>query len=59
MAEGPAGLAAAVRAVLDDPARYRGAYDAAGDVLARLTWEDQAHVLTGLYDRFEPATADR
>ena len=44
-------LAAAVRTVLDDPRRYRAAYDAAGDVLATLTWEEQAGVLTALYEQ--------
>jgi glycosyltransferase involved in cell wall biosynthesis len=55
--DGAAGLAAAVRAVLADPARYRAAYDAAGEVLAGLTWEQQARTLTALYDRFAPAAA--
>jgi glycosyltransferase involved in cell wall biosynthesis len=48
--DGAAGLAAAVRAVLADRPRYRAAYAAAAHVLARLTWEEQSRVLTGLYE---------
>ena len=51
MQEGAPALAAAVRTVLDDPRRYRAAYDAAGDVLATLTWEEQAGVLAALYEQ--------
>ena len=38
----------AVRAVLADPGRYRGAYDKPG-LLDAWTWETQARVLDGLY----------
>jgi glycosyltransferase involved in cell wall biosynthesis len=50
--DGAAALAAAARTVLADRARYLAAYDAAAPVLARLTWEEQSSVLTGLYQRF-------
>ncbi len=51
-----AAFAAAVSRVLADTARYRDAYRAAGDTLARLTWEEQARVLTSCYERL-PAPA--
>jgi glycosyltransferase involved in cell wall biosynthesis len=54
--DGAPGLAAAARAVLADPSRYRAAYDAAAEVLAELTWEEQARVLTGLYRRLAEHT---
>lgn len=50
------GFVAAVGKVLADPARYRAAYDAPG-LLGRWTWEAQAEVLKGIYDRLLPASA--
>jgi glycogen synthase len=44
-----AALAEAASRVLADTARYQAAYDAAAPTLGRLTWEEQAGVLTGLY----------
>ncbi|GGJ85803.1 hypothetical protein GCM10010123_14290 [Pilimelia anulata] len=44
-----ADYARAVRAVLDDPARYRAAYDS--DLLSHWTWEAQAKLLDALYSR--------
>ena len=38
----------AVKAVLADPGRYRGAYD--DEWLAEWTWERQAEVLLGAYE---------
>jgi glycosyltransferase involved in cell wall biosynthesis len=55
VADGAAGLAAAARAVLADPQRYRDAYAAAADLLAALTWEEQARVLAEVYGRLVPA----
>lgn len=46
-----AALADAARLVLADPARHRRARAAAADVVARLTWEEQAKVLAALYAR--------
>jgi len=57
--DGAPGLATAVRTVLADPRRYRGAYDAAGDVLARLTWEEQSGVLTALYEHVRCTSGSR
>jgi glycogen synthase len=53
--DGAPGLAAAARAVLADRPRYRAAYDAAAEVLSRLTWEEQSRVLTGLYEHIAAA----
>ncbi|HVN12118.1 MAG TPA: glycosyltransferase family 4 protein [Kineosporiaceae bacterium] len=50
-----AALAAAAARVLADPGRYRAARAAAAATIGQLTWERQAQVLTGLYDRFVPA----
>jgi len=57
--DGAAGLAAAARTVLGDPRRYRAAYDAAAGVLARLTWEEQSGVLTGLYEHIARTAGSR
>ena len=57
--EGAPALAAAVRTVLDDPRRYRAAYDAAGDMLATLTWEEQAGVLAALYEQVSHTSRSR
>ncbi|SCF03581.1 Glycosyltransferase involved in cell wall bisynthesis [Micromonospora chaiyaphumensis] len=43
----------AVRAVLDDPERYRAAYDRPG-VLEQWTWEAQARVMDEVYTRLLP-----
>lgn len=40
----------AVRAVLADPGRYRSAYDRPG-LLEEWTWEKQAEILDGVYDK--------
>ena len=39
-----------MQAVLDDPERYRGAYDKPG-LLDEWTWTAQAKVLTSVYRR--------
>lgn len=52
VAEDVADLVRAVRAVLEDPARYRKAYT--DEVLAEWTWTEQEKVLLGLYDRLVP-----
>ena len=57
--DGARGLADAARAVLSDRLRYRAAYDAAAGVLARLTWEEQSTVLTGLYEHIAHAAGSR
>jgi hypothetical protein len=45
----------AVRAVLDDPQRYRAAYDRPG-LLDAWTWQAQAKILDGVYRRLlDPA----
>ncbi|MFD0853256.1 glycosyltransferase, partial [Actinomadura adrarensis] len=41
----------AVEAVLADPERYRGVYDARPELLSEWTWEVQADVLDGVYSR--------
>jgi glycogen(starch) synthase len=51
-----AALAAAATRVLADLQRYRTAYAAAAPTLGRLTWEEQAPVLTELYGRIVPTT---
>jgi hypothetical protein len=56
--DGAAGLAAAARAVLAEPQRYRAAYDRAG-VLSGLTWEEQAVVLTTLYEHIARPAGSR
>ncbi|WP_405116306.1 glycosyltransferase family 4 protein [Micromonospora sp. NBC_01405] len=48
----------AVRAVLGDPARYRGAYDRPG-LLAGWTWEAQAEALDAVYTRLLPGAPSR
>jgi glycogen(starch) synthase len=57
--DGAPGLATAARTVLADPGRYRAAYDAAADVLARLTWEEQSGVLTALYEHIARPAGSR
>ena len=52
-----AALAVAAGRVLAEPERYRAAYAVAAPTLRRLTWEDQARVLTGVYERFLHAGA--
>jgi glycosyltransferase involved in cell wall biosynthesis len=47
------GYVRAVRAVLDDPSRYRCAYDAPG-LLAGWTWQRQADVLDRIYTDLVP-----
>jgi len=44
---------AAVKTVLADPDRYRTAYNEAG-LLERWTWEAQAEILDGIYQRLVP-----
>jgi glycosyltransferase involved in cell wall biosynthesis len=51
-----AALAAAAARVLADPRRYHDAYEAVSATLARLTWEEQAAVLTALYTRLAQGT---
>lgn len=46
-----ADLARAVRAVLDDPARYRSAYVRHADVVAEWSWPRQREVLLDVYAR--------
>ncbi len=46
-----ADLARAVRAVLDDPKRYRAVYDAPDSPLPEWTWQAQAEKLDALYRR--------
>ncbi|MDO9380903.1 MAG: glycosyltransferase family 4 protein [Nocardioidaceae bacterium] len=48
VADDAAGLAAAVRRVLDDPERYRAAYDRPG-LLDAWSWERQVDVLDSVY----------
>ena len=48
-ARDPADLARAVRRVLDDPARYRAAYEGPDSPLPGWTWEAQADKLDALY----------
>jgi glycosyltransferase involved in cell wall biosynthesis len=43
----------AVKAILADPKRYRAAYDRPG-LLEEWTWEQQAVVLDGVYERLMP-----
>jgi glycogen(starch) synthase len=52
-----AALAVAAGRVLAEPDRYRAAYAVAAPTLRRLTWEDQARVLTGVYERFRTQTS--
>ncbi|MGZ4603560.1 MAG: glycosyltransferase family 4 protein [Kineosporiaceae bacterium] len=52
-----AALAAAAARVLADPGRYQAAHAAAATTIRRLTWEQQARVLTDLYERFLPEPA--
>ena len=50
-----ADLARAIRAVLDDPKRYRAVYDAPDSPLPQWTWEAQAEKLIELYRRLAGA----
>ncbi len=58
----PASLAAAVRAVLTDPDRYRAAITSDPEVLRRFSWERQEEILRAVYGRLlgrelrQPAT---
>ncbi|WP_329033278.1 glycosyltransferase family 4 protein [Streptomyces sp. NBC_01725] len=56
-AEDTADFVRAARAVLDDPAAYRKAYDRPG-LLERWTWETQADILDGLYGRLLATPAE-
>ena len=58
VAEDADDLARALRAVFDDPERYRKAYDAAG-LLESWSWEAQAEVYREVYDKLGVVPADR